>query len=263
MLTPRVFVGRERKRSSIEGKDEERTSSIEDRGLRPGDDYRLPAASARHVAQALRMRVGDELALFDGTGGEYEARLVRIERDDVVVRIGSHVAIERESAAPVTLAQAVIANDMMDLVVRKGVELGVAAIAPFYAARSQRLPREREARRLAHWRSIAVAACEQCGRNRVPDVLSIVDFDACVRGGPDDVVIVLNAEAPASLAERGRNALPTRVVVGPEGGLTAEEVARAESHGALSAHLGNRVLRAETAALAALAIVGAIVDDAR
>ena len=203
------------------------------------------------------MRAGDALALFDGTGGEYECSLVRMERDDVLVRIETHVAVERESACPVVLAQAIIANDMMDLVVRKAVELGVAAISPFYAARSQRAPREREARRLAHWQNIAVAACEQCGRNRVPEVLPIVDFDACIQGLSGDRVIVLDADASFPITARISNRPPAALIVGPEGGLTPEEVARAESNGALPAHVGNRVLRAETAALAALAIIDA------
>jgi 16S rRNA (uracil1498-N3)-methyltransferase len=240
VLTPRVFVG------------------SHDRALRVGDDYRLPPAPARHIVQALRMRVGDALALFDGTGGEYECRLVRIERDDVVVHIETHVPTERESTWPVVLAQAVIASDMMDLVVRKAVELGVAAISPFYADRSQRAPPEREGRRLAHWQNIASAACEQCGRNRVPEVMPIVDFDASIERLPRDTVVVLDADAPFSIAKRVSDRPPAAIIVGPEGGLTREEVARAERNGALRAHLGNRVLRAETAALAALAIIDAI-----
>ena len=153
VLTPRVCVGVQERGSAIADRGlrnadrgsrrEDRASRIEDRVLRVGHDYRLPAPSARHIVHALRMRAGDALALFDGTGGEYECSLVRIERDDVLVRIETHVAVERESACPVVLAQAIIANDMMDLVVRKAVELGVAAISPFYAARSQRAPRER------------------------------------------------------------------------------------------------------------------------
>ena len=226
--------------------------------LRVGHDHQLPASCARHIVQALRMRAGDPLALFDGTGGEYECRLVRIERDDVVVRIETHVAVERESVWRVVLAQAIIANDMMDLVVRKAVELGGAGILPFYAARSQRAPREREARRLAHWQNIAVAACEQCGRNRVPEVLPIVDFDACIQRLSSERLIVLDAEASFPITARVSDRPPAAIIVGPEGGLTREEVARAESHGALPAKLGNRVLRAETAALAALAIIDAI-----
>jgi 16S rRNA (uracil1498-N3)-methyltransferase len=245
MFTPRIFVGAQAPPS-------------------PGADYALGDAAARHVAQALRMRVGDRLALFTGEGGEFTAAILRIDRTGVVVRIERHDAVEREVTAPVVLAQAVLASDMMDFVVRKAVELGVATIVPIQCARSQGLPQARVARRVQHWRQIAIAACEQCGRNRVPDVTDVVPFAQWLANivGDTNRVAVLQAGVTHSLAQVARAQRLQAVAVGPEGGFTPEESAAAAAHGLSSAHLGARVLRAETAAIAALATVNAIAGDA-
>lgn len=227
-----------------------------------GAEYRLPPRAARHVAQALRMRIGDALALFTGAGGEYAATLAHIDRRDVVVRVERHDPIERESTHAPTLVQSLIAAEMMDLVVRKAVELGAAAIVPVQAARSQGIAADRAGRRVAHWRQIAIAACEQCGRNRIPDVSPIVTFDewSDARAG---AAAILDLDAKRSLAAQTASAPPRAIAVGPEGGFTADEVQRATSRGAVAVHLGRRVLRAETAAIAALATLDAIAGDAK
>ena len=246
MLTPRIFVG------------------DDVRALAAGDEYTLPAPAARHVAQALRMRAGQPLALFTGAGGEYSGAIERIDRKDVVVRVERHHAIERESAQAVTLVQSMIAADMMDFVVRKAVELGAAAIAPIRSARSQGLPAEREERRAGHWRQIVVAACEQCGRNRLPDVLPVASFDAWLAAAPPvRDALILDVDAGRSLAAHAAVSPPRFVVIGPEGGFTADELARAAAAGATRVHAGPRVLRAETAAIAALATLNALAGDAR
>ncbi|HEY6892825.1 MAG TPA: 16S rRNA (uracil(1498)-N(3))-methyltransferase [Rhodanobacteraceae bacterium] len=231
--------------------------------LAPGDDYELPQATARHATHALRMRTGDVLTLFTGRGGEYATRLARIDRRGVVVHVERHDPIERESPHPVVLVQSLIAADMMDLVVRKAVELGAAAIVAARAARSQGIAPERAERRVAHWRQIAIAACEQCGRNRVPAIDGIVDLDAWLGGHADAHTVMLDADAPRSLASASRDAVPRAIAVGPEGGFSPQEVALATARGALAVHLGRRVLRAETAAIAALATLDAIAGDAR
>jgi 16S rRNA (uracil1498-N3)-methyltransferase len=245
MLTPRIFV------DAAEG------------ALVVGVRHALTGTAARHVAHALRMRAGDRVALFNGTGGEYETTIEHIDRATVDVRIERHVDVERETSWPVTLVQAVISADMMDFVIRKAVELGVGAIAPFNAARSQRVGEDRAGRRLLHWRQIAIAACEQCGRNRVPRVLALADLEECLSHAHGSPLAILDADARASLSEIARTATPRTIVVGPEGGLAPEEVRRAQDRGALTAHLGGRVLRAETAAVAALATINAIAGDAR
>src|SRR5512135_334458 len=130
----------------------------------------LPQAAAHHATRVVRLAVGDALTLFNGEGGEYAATLITIDRKAVTVRVDAFDPVERESPLAVTLAQAVAANDAMDYAIRKAVELGVASIAPLVTERSAPLPPgERADKRLAHWRQIVIAACEQCGRNRVPD----------------------------------------------------------------------------------------------
>ena len=245
-MTPRIYVG-------------------DDVGaLAPGVDCVLPQAAARHVAQALRMRVGDPLTLFTGSGGEYATTLARIDRRQVVTHVERHDAIERESPHAVALAQSLIAAEMMDFVVRKAVELGAAAIVPLLAARSQALPAERAERRVAHWRQVAIAACEQCGRNRVPEVRNVVAFGEWCEA-PDGCAgsAILDFDARRSLAAHASAEPPHTVAVGPEGGFTPDELRYANARGAVSVHLGRRVLRAETAAIAALATLDAIAGDAR
>jgi len=232
-----------------------------DEPLRQGDVSVLPPQQSRHVAQALRLRGGDALTVFTGRGGEYEATIERVERRDVVVRVGRHVPIERESAFAVTLVQSLMAADMMDLVVRKAVELGVATIVPVQAARSQGVPAERAVRRAGHWRQIAIAACEQCGRNRIPHVHDATSLSRWLASDDADAPgVILDATAAASLVAVGSKALPSVLLSGPEGGFTPEEVHAATARGFFAAHLGPRVLRAETAPLAALATLNALAE---
>jgi 16S rRNA (uracil1498-N3)-methyltransferase len=246
MITPRLYVG-----------------DAPDAPL-PGSDYKLPEAPARHVGHALRMRAGDVVALFTGSGGEYAATIRDIDRRGVTLRIDCHDPVERESPWAVTLAQSIIAADMMDFVVRKAVELGVAAIQPLQSARSQNASDERIARRLAHWQRIAIAACEQCGRNRIPEIAPVVPFAQWLAAavGASRPIAILDAAAERSLASLGANGAPRAIVVGPEGGFDAAELALARAARAAPVHLGARVLRAETAAVAALATINAIAGDA-
>ena len=245
MLTPRLFVG------------EERQPPV------PGDEYRLDDALARHVGAALRMRVGDRVALFTGIGGEFSATIRSIERRVVSLHVDSHDAVERESPWPLTLAQSIIASDMMDVVVRKAVELGVASIVPLIAARSQHASDERTERRRAHWRRIVIAACEQCGRNRIPAVAPVATFVQWITDADAlTPMAILAADGERSLAAFAGKTPPRVIVAGPEGGFDAAELQLASDAGAVPLHLGRRVLRAETAALAALATINAIAGDA-
>ena len=246
MLTPRIFVGADARPV-------------------PGADYALADAAARHVAHVLRMRIGDRVALFTGAGGEYQASIAHIDRRHVLLTIDRHEAVERESPWQVTLVQAIIAADLMDLTVRKAVELGVAAIAPVQAARSQNVPAARAERRAAHWRQIAIAACEQCGRNRLPDIAPVRAFADWLdsASATTEPMAILDASAAASLARLAAAATPRTIAIGPEGGFAPEEIRGAVERGATPVHLGARTLRAETAALAALATINALAGDAR
>ncbi len=228
-----------------------------------GETIALPEAAAHHATRVVRLAVGDALTLFAGGGGEYAATIARIDKRGTAARIDGYQPVEREAALPITLAQAITANDAMDYAVRKATELGAAAIQPLVTARSAPLPAgERGEKRRAHWQHIAIAACEQCGRNRVPDVLApktFADWLAGWRGGG----IVFAPEAARSLAALPAPTAPIALVIGPEGGLAADEVAAAVRAGFVAAQLGPRVLRAETAAVAALAAVHALWGDFR
>ncbi|MEO5699652.1 MAG: 16S rRNA (uracil(1498)-N(3))-methyltransferase [Casimicrobiaceae bacterium] len=268
-------------------------------GLGPdlvGAEYTLPDAVAHHAVRVNRLGPGDALVLFDGSGGEYAGTLVVADRRAARARIDAFDPVERESPLDVVLVQTIIANDAMDYAVRKAVELGVSEIAPVTSSRSAPLPAgERADRRLAHWRQVAIAACEQCGRNRVPPVRAPVDLGEFAFAGPESVPGgaapyaddvdhdhhptlhatprgPVPAPAPARIAyicapgcATPLAAVPRvprcAVVVGPEGGFTAAEVAMATGRGAVAVSLGPRVLRAETAAVVVLAVLQARCGD--
>ena len=227
--------------------------------LQAGLTLALPPGAARHV-QVLRMQPGEALTLFDGRGGEYAAVVERMGRSDVTVNVGAHDPVEREAPQAVHLALGMPANDRMDWLVEKATELGVASIQPLMTAHGVlRLAGERAEKKRAHWEAIAIAACEQCGRNRVPQIHPVRAYadwigEADQDGGMQRIVLSLMpgtqplVDLPAASA--------CQVLSGPEGGLSADEEGRALAQGFLPARLGPRVLRAETAALAALILRG-------
>jgi 16S rRNA (uracil1498-N3)-methyltransferase len=235
-------------------------------GLAPGQlgaTIELDEAAAHHATRVLRLAVGDALTLFDGTGGEHAATLVRVDKRGASVRLGAFLPIDRESPLAITLAQGIAANDAMDYAIRKATELGVASIQPLVTARSAPLPAgERGDRRLAHWRGVAIAACEQCGRNRVPEVLpaqAVTDWLAAWTGSG----IVFVPDAEHSLAALAQPPAPLALLIGPEGGFDPREVRAALTRGFLPARFGPRVLRTETAAAAALAVLQSRWGDAQ
>jgi 16S rRNA (uracil1498-N3)-methyltransferase len=231
--------------------------------LSAGATVSLPAAVAHHATRVLRLAAGDAVTLFDGNGGEYEGAIARADRDRVDVAIAGFVDVEREAPRPVTLAQAIIATDPMDWAIRKAVELGAARIVPLVAARSNvARAGERLDKRLAHWRQIAVAACEQCGRNRVPAIDAPIPFADWLERDDPGCRAMLAPRASRSLANLARESSVDAVIVGPEGGFDAGELALADRCGVARVHLGPRTLRAETAAAAALATIAAIGGDA-
>ena len=226
--------------------------------LAAGQALDLPPGAARH-AQVLRLQPGDTVTLFNGEGGEWEATITRMGRSDVAVRVDTHHALEREAPRVVRLALGMPANERMDWLVEKAAELGVAAIDPLVAERSVlRLSGERAAKKQGHWQAVAVAACEQCGRNRVPAVAAPQDFGRWLAAVPaDGLRLVLSLdEDTRPLAECIATApagAPVWLLSGPEGGLSPGEARAAKERGFQPVTLGPRVLRAETAPLAALA----------
>lgn len=218
--------------------------------LSAGASLALPAGAARHV-QVLRLQPGAVITLFNGEGGEWDAVIERMGRSDVQVQVQAHHAVEREAPVAIHLAVAIPANERMDWLVEKATELGAASIQPLLTSRSVLRPTgERAARKQAHWQAIAVAACEQCGRNRVPVVHEVRDF-AAWRPVADGARLMLSLGEGAQplLAVEG----PVLVLSGPEGGLTPAEEEAARTQGFTPTTLGTRVLRAETAPLAVLA----------
>ncbi len=218
----------------------------------------LPAGAARHV-QVLRLQPGAAITLFSGKGGEYEATITRMGRSDVQVQVGAHTPVERETAREVHLALGVPANERMDWLVEKATELGVASIQPLLAERSVlKLKGERADKKRAHWQGIAIAASEQCGRNRVPEVresLALPDWVRTLGTGARFLLSLQAGTQPLQQALAAAGQGPVTFLSGPEGGLTAAEEAAALACGFVPVTLGSRTLRAETAPLAALALL--------
>jgi 16S rRNA (uracil1498-N3)-methyltransferase len=233
-----------------------------DQPLAPGARFSLPPGPARHAARALRLAVNDAITLFNGRGGEFAARIERIHRDDVAVSVSGFADVERESPLRVMLAQGISSGERMDYTLQKAVELGVAAIQPIAARRSVvKLAGERADRRVVHWQGVVASACEQCGRNLVPVVappLPLAQWLGQQQGGR---LLFLSPLAEAPLAELPPPAAPDWLVAGPEGGFEADEIAALHAAGATPVRLGPRVLRTETAALAALAAMQTLWGD--
>jgi 16S rRNA (uracil1498-N3)-methyltransferase len=222
--------------------------------LATGLAFSLPAGAARHV-QVLRLQPGDVITLFNGEGGEFDATVTRMGRSDVDVEVGTHHPLEREAARAVHLLAGITANERMDWLVEKATELGVASITPLMAERSVlKLKGERADKKLAHWQGVAVAAAEQCGRNRVPLVHPAVTLNEWLKYAATGERWVLSlSEGTRPLVQMTGTASVT-VLSGPEGGLSPTEEAAALSAGFVPVTLGPRVLRAETAPLAVLAV---------
>jgi len=217
----------------------------------------LPQAQAHHAMHVLRLAAGDAVTLFDGRGTEYAATVARVGRREITVRIADARPVDRESPLPVTLAQAVSSGERMDYTIQKAVELGVAHIQPIASQRSVvRLNGERAEKRIAHWQYVVIAACEQCGRNVVPEVaplLSFMDWIGALPVGGDELRLMLSPHAAKNLEELSRPATGAMLLAGPEGGFDPGEIEAAQARGFIALRLGPRVLRTETAALAALA----------
>jgi 16S rRNA (uracil1498-N3)-methyltransferase len=222
--------------------------------LHSGLQLALPAGAARHV-QVLRLQPGDPLVLFDGRGGEYAAVVEHMGRSEVRVEVRAHHAVECEALPSVHLVLGMPANERMDWLVEKATELGVASIQPLVTERSVlRLAGERAQKKQAHWQAIAIAACEQCGRNRVPVVHPVQPLAGWLAAAPaPGLELSLRAGSrPLAAHADGRD---LTLLSGPEGGLAPTEEDAALARGWQPVQLGPRVLRAETAPLAALALL--------
>lgn len=229
----------------------------------------LPERVVRH-AQVLRLAPGDAITLFDGRGGSHAATLLDMGKRHAVARVGSHDAGESELSFRVTLAQGLAGGDKMDWLIEKAVELGVSAVQPLQTARAVvRLNAERAEKRHAHWRALVEAACEQCGRNRLPHVAPATNLEtwlareggAATEGGLRLLVSPRATESLVAVVERQRPGILARgvtLLIGPEGGLAPDEEEAALRQGFTAVSLGPRILRTETAGLACLAALNAL-----
>jgi 16S rRNA (uracil1498-N3)-methyltransferase len=228
---------------------------------RAGGVCQLPEDSAHHAVHVLRLREGDEVTLFNGRGGEFAARIASIQRLRIAIDLLQHRPIEREGPLQVTLVQAVSAGEKMDSTVRKAVELGAFAIQPVLAARSVARPKgDRAENRRGHWQKVVIAACEQCGRNRIPEVRALLELGD-YRAAEDGERVLLSPSSRLPFSKAVSKGERFTLAAGPEAGFTAEEEAALAREGFVPASLGPRTLRTETAAVAALAALSALRGD--
>jgi 16S rRNA (uracil1498-N3)-methyltransferase len=222
----------------------------------------VEGSAANHITRVLRLRSGDALTVFDGSGGEYGARIEEFRKNSVVVTVGDHRLLDRESPLPLTLAQGISRGERMDWVIQKATELGTSRIVPLFSKRSMvRLDEKQANRKLQHWRAIAIAACEQCGRNKIPELAAPVDFfDVLPADASGATRLLLSPTGELRIEDLGQDVRQgaskgITVLIGPEGGLEDVEQEAALAAGFKAVRLGPRVLRTETAAIAALTII--------
>lgn len=230
--------------------------------LRSGATVTIGGDAANHILRVLRLRTGDSLVIFDGFGIDYEGEITRPDRDEVAVLVGAGHEVRTESPFEITLLQGVCRGPRMDTVIQKATELGVTRIQPVLAGRSVvRLDDDQTGRKRQHWQRVAVAACEQSGRSHVPEVGEPRMLEEVL---PDTAHLatrwLLHPDAEG-IRETARPASPLGLLVGPEGGLTEAERRLAVDFGFTAVRLGPRILRTETAPLAALAVLQFLAGD--
>jgi 16S rRNA (uracil1498-N3)-methyltransferase len=228
--------------------------------LATGQVISLPEAVAHHI-QVLRLTPGDQITLFNGEGGEYMATLATVDKRRATAKIKEFSSREAELAHTVTLAQALPEGAKMDWIIEKAVELGASGVQPLAAQRCVvRLAGERAQKKIQHWQGVAISAAEQCGRNRVPHIADIADFPSWIAHQNSLPRILLTPRADMKLTDwmRQQPPQPLILMIGPEGGFSEQEEDAARRHGAIALSIGPRVLRTETAGLAALAVLSAL-----
>jgi 16S rRNA (uracil1498-N3)-methyltransferase len=230
--------------------------------LSPGAKIELPPVPAHHASRVLRLVKGSEVVLFNGQGGEYPAVLEWVDKDMVTARCREWRDIERESSLDIRLAQGISSGERMDYTLQKAVELGVTAIQPLAMRRSVvKLSSERAEKRVTHWQGIVMAACEQSGRNHLPVVAPPLDIPQWLASSPQGLKLFLSPEAETTLKELPYPSGPVWLVAGPEGGFEPEESELIRDFGFTPVRLGPRILRTETAALAAVAAMQVLWGD--
>jgi 16S rRNA (uracil1498-N3)-methyltransferase len=228
-----------------------------DADLQTGQPLTVAGSAGNHIARVLRLRAGDGLTLFNGRGGEYGGKIEEMHRDSVRVSVLEHRDEERESPFHLTLAQGISRGERMDWVVQKATELGVSRIVPLFTERSVvHLDEKQAAKKVQHWRAIAIAACEQSGRNQVPEIDAPIGlYDLLEQRTAGAVALLLSPGAALRITDVPAAEAGAMVLIGPEGGLAEVEQETALRSGFTPVRLGPRVLRTETAAVCALTLL--------
>ncbi len=230
-----------------------------------GDVIKAPENTARHIAQVLRLRVNDEVTLFAGDGMEYRAKILDVSKKQLSLEITTAIANSLESNIRIHLIQAVSKGDRMDWVIQKAVELGVTSIQPVTSSRTHvNLSVERFEKKRLHWQAVAIAACEQCGRNVVPEVrpvAALFDVAQGYRAHSSMQKILLSPQSNAKYRHDKSTADDFLLAIGPEGGFSDQEEQQLIALGFESYRLGPRILRTETAAITAISILQAYHGD--
>lgn len=225
--------------------------------LQVGSELSLDEKASHHLAKVLRVAIQEKITLFNGQGGEFEAVVIAIDKKTVRVNLIKFIDKERESPIHICLAQGIARGEKMDFIIQKAVELGVNCIVPLNTERSNvKLNQEREAKRLQHWQSIIISACEQSGRNHLPQLMAPMRLSQWLEQAKYDYQFVLSPHVNTKLSSIKIVAQQSlSLLIGSEGGLSEKEIALAQQQGFITLNLGPRVLRTETASLAALAVI--------
>lgn len=234
---------------------------FESQPLETGADISLSDSVVQHVSRSLRMRPGDQIILFNGDGSEHKAELIKIEKRSVTARIIESHASSTESPLPITIGQTLSRGERMDYAVQKSTEMGVRSITPLFSERCEvKLPKERQEKRVKHWLQIAVSACEQSGRTVPPEIKYPTDLEKWLAAQDAELKLVLHHHSEQPLQEM---TAPSSIalLIGPEGGLTSDEVELAAQYGFKPLTLGPRVMRTETAPVAALTLLNYLWGD--
>lgn len=229
--------------------------------LTEGNDIQLSDDVVQHVSRALRMKPGDYITLFNGDGFEYKTLLTQVEKRTVSARVETLLTVRTESPLTVNIGQCISRGERMDYAVQKSTEMGVKKISPLFSERCEvKLPKERQAKRISHWHQIAVSACEQSGRVIPPEIDMPGQLEQWLAQQDADLKLVLHHHSEQPLQEMSPPH-SVALLIGPEGGLTEDEVELAVSYGFKPLTLGPRVMRTETAPIAALTLLNYLWGD--
>lgn len=230
--------------------------------LNSGANIELDENAFSHAVRVLRLKQGDSLILFNGQGGEFEAELSDVQKKRATASISQFHDKECESPLPIILGQCISRGEKMDYTIQKAVELGVTKIVPLFSERcGVKLNQERQDKRLQHWHSVIISACEQCGRNRIPELHDAISLQTWQQQLTASLKLVLDPTAADSLATLSKPANDVALLIGPEGGLSDSEIKAAIQHDFNGTRLGPRILRTETAGLTALSIIQQLWGD--